>query len=122
MWFVDRPPAKPDWESGVRHLRRLDPALRKIIDRVGPCTLAPRRDYFVVLCKAIFTQQISTKVAAVLFSRFRDLSPLRRPTRGRTIDLLKNPAVATATMRACGLSRQKASYLLDLARHFEDGR
>jgi DNA-3-methyladenine glycosylase II len=121
MWF-DRPPAEPDWKSGVRHLRRVDPALRRIINRVGPCALAPRRDYFVVLCKAIFTQQISTKVAAVLFSRFRDLFPQRRPTPGRTIELLKKPRDAAVTMRACGLSRQKASYLLDLARHFEDGR
>src|SRR3954462_1001180 len=111
MWF-EPPPAQPDWKPAIRHLRRIDPLMRPAIDAVGPCTLAPRRDYFVVLCKAIFTQQISTKVAAVLFSRFRDLFPLRRPTPGRTIDLLKKPAVATATMRACGLSRQKASYLL----------
>ena len=70
MWF-EPPPADPDWKRATRHLCRVDPVLAKIIRRVGPCTLHPRRDYFVVLCKAIFTQQISTKVAAVLFSRVR---------------------------------------------------
>ena len=104
-----------------------------MIDRVGPCTLAPRRDYFVVLCKAIFTQQISTRVATVLFGRFRDLFPQRRPTPTAVLELLENDpdvcahlakagAEPPALLKACGLSRQKASYILDLARHFRDGR
>jgi DNA-3-methyladenine glycosylase II len=108
----------PDWTPACRHLRRRDPTLRAVIDRVGPCTLAPRRDYFVVLCKAIFTQQISTAVATTLFGRFRDLFPKRRPTPTLTLELLKgDPAV----LRHCGLSRQKAVYVMDLARHFADG-
>jgi DNA-3-methyladenine glycosylase II len=118
MWF-DRPPGVPDWSAAEAHLRRADPALAGVIDRVGPCTLAPRRDYFVVLCKAIFTQQISTVVATTLFGRFRDLFPGRRPTPGRVLDVLRgDPAV----LRGCGLSRQKTSYLADLAAHFADGR
>ena len=116
----------PDWSKAERHLRRVDPAMRAIIDRVGPCTLAPRRDYFVVLCKAIFTQQISTTVAATLFGRFRDLFPSRRPTPRRLLDLLKDDLAGAnqqcpAVLRGCGLSRQKASYLLDLARHVDGG-
>src|SRR3982751_6970074 len=118
MWF-DRPPAEPDWKSGVRHLRRVAPAFRKIIERVGPCTLAPRRDYFVVLCKAIFTQQISTVVAGVLFGRFRDLFPGRRPTPPRVIELLTTGD--DDLLRRCGLSRQQRADVLDLARHFAGG-
>ena len=91
-----------------------------IIQRVGPCTLAPRRDYFVVLCKAVFTQQISTAVATVLFGRFRELFPMRRPTPAAVIEALETrPA---ELIRYCGLSRQKAAYLRDLAEHFVDGR
>jgi DNA-3-methyladenine glycosylase II len=86
-----------------------------IIDHVGPCTLAPRRDYFVVLCKAIFTQQISTAVAAVLFGRFRNLFPNRRPTPKLVLDAL---AADPEILRRCGLSRQKQAYLKDLAEHF----
>lgn len=118
MWF-DRPPGLPDWSAAEAHVRRADPALRRVIDRVGPCTLAPRRDYFVVLCKAIFTQQISTVVAATLFGRFRDQFPGRRPTPARVLELLESDS---AVLRSCGLSRQKASYLADLSRHFIDGQ
>lgn len=118
MWF-ERPPGVPDWSAAEAHLRQVDPALATIIDHVGPCTLAPRRDYFVVLCKAIFTQQISTVVATTLFGRFRDLFPMRRPTPARVLVVLQgDPAV----LRSCGLSRQKMSYLADLAQHFVDGQ
>ena len=86
-----------------------------MIDLVGPCTLAPRRDYFVVLCKAIFTQQISTAVAAVLFARFRDQFPARRPTPRLILEAMNGDAEA---FRGCGLSRQKRACVRDLAEHF----
>jgi DNA-3-methyladenine glycosylase II len=108
----------PDWRAARRHLKR-DPVLTGIMARVGACTLHARRDYFVVLCQSIFTQQISTKVAAVLFSRFRDLFPNRRPTPAGVLSVLGDGQ--TDALRACGLSRQKHAYLLDLARHFADG-
>ena len=119
MWF-EKPASGPDWTSALRHLRKADPVMGRIVDRVGLCTLHPRRDYFVVLCKAIFTQQISTAVATVLFGRFRDLFPLRRPTPRLVFDALSNGN--GEVLRKCGLSRQKASYLHDLSRHFLDGR
>ena len=113
MWFPQHP-AK-DWRDAQAHLRAVSPQLARAIDLVGPCTLAPRKDYFVVLCKAIFTQQISTAVATVLFGRFRDRFPSRRPT----------PALVLAAMNrdpdcfaGCGLSRQKRRYVRDLAEHF----
>jgi DNA-3-methyladenine glycosylase II len=91
--------------------------MRKIIAKVGPCTLAPRRDYFIVLCKSIFTQQISTKIAAILFGRFCELFPRKKPTPARVIDVLRHDHHA----KHCGLSRQKRAYLLDLAKHFDSG-
>src|SRR5438067_10249357 len=112
MWF-EKPPRQPDWSAARRFLRR-DPVMRKVMVRVGPCTLAPRRDYFIVLCKSIFTQQISTKIAANLFGRFCELFPRRRPTPGGVIDALIHDHHA----KHCGLSRQKRAYLTDLARHF----
>lgn len=119
MWF-EQHKQRPNWAAAARHLSRAEPRLAEVIRRVGPCTLAPRRDYFVVLCKAIFTQQISTAVAAALFGRFRDLFPQRRPTPPLVLDALNGRA--EQVMRACGLSRQKAAYLRDLAQHFVDGR
>jgi len=117
MWFDDSKVC-PQWNTAARQLAKADPRLGRIIVHIGPCTLQRRRDYFVTLAKAIFSQQISTTVAAVLFARFRKLFPAGRPTPQRVLDLLsKNPQAA----RQCGLSRQKEAYLLDLARHFVTG-
>ena len=118
MWF-DQTSVEDNWTAGARHLARADPKLRKIIRKVGPCTLRPRRDYFVVLCKAIYAQQISTQVAAVLFGRFRQQFPAKRPTPALTLKLL---AGDPALIKPCGLSRQKIKYLRDLAEHFDAGK
>src|SRR5687767_12772044 len=118
MWF-ETPSNAPNWSQAVKHLKR-DPVMRQIIARVGPCTLHPRRDYFVVLCKSIFTQQISTVVATTLFGRFRDLFPMRRPTPPLVVKALTNGD--DETLRRCGLSRQKRAYVLGLAAHFAAGR
>src|ERR1700691_811089 len=102
------------WKTAQKHLGRVDPVMLRLIKTAGPCTVRPRRDYFVVLCKAIFSQQISTKVAAVLFGRFCNKFPNRRPTPQRVVKFLT--AANEQQIRACGLSRQKQTYVLDLAK------
>jgi DNA-3-methyladenine glycosylase II len=116
MWF-NQSRKLNGWNPGLKHLSR-DPRMRKIIAKVGICTLAPRRDYFIVLCKSIFTQQISTRIATILFGRFRELFPRRRPTPAKVVEVLKHDHHA----KHCGLSKQKRAYLIDLAQHFVDGR
>jgi len=107
------------WQTARRHLEA-DPVLRDIMAAVGPCKLKPRRDHFVVLCKSIYSQQISTTVAAVLFGRFRERFANKRPTPAGVVKLLTTGS--EAELKPCGLSRQKKIYLLDLAQHFLDGR
>ncbi|HEY8747782.1 MAG TPA: hypothetical protein VIM11_07400 [Tepidisphaeraceae bacterium] len=80
--------------------------------------MARRRDYFVALCRAIFAQQLNIRVAQVLFDRFRDLFPGRRLSPALVLKVLNDPDA----YRGCGLSRQKAGYLKDLAEHFADKR
>ncbi len=119
MW-AGKEDKSPDWTKAQRYLARVDPVLGKVIKRSGDCTLYPRRDYFIVLCQSIMSQQISTRVAVVLMGRFRDLFPHRRPTPMLTLKLLcEGPEEAVATI---GLSRQKRAYLENLARHFVEGR
>jgi len=117
MWF---PHSSDDqrWAAAQAHLSDASRPLARIIQRIGPCTLRPRKDYFVVLCKAIFTQQISTKVAAVLFARFRQQFPRGRPTPELVLAIIGD----AARMRTCGLSRQKQTYIRDLAEHFASGQ
>jgi DNA-3-methyladenine glycosylase II len=108
---------KPSWHTAEKHLHR-DPVLRRIKAAAGRCTLKPRRDHFVLLCRAIYSQQISAQVARVLFTRFCACFPRKRPTPRRVLELLTGPGAP----QGCGLSRQKKKYLIDLANHFLDGR
>ena len=91
--------------------------MAQIVKRVGPCTLQPRRDYFVALCKAIYGQQLSTQVAAVLFARFCSHFPATAADAGPG----REPAQGPERRWRCGLSRQKAAYLADLAGHLLTG-
>ncbi len=84
--------------------------MKGIIRRVGPCTLAARRDYFVKLCQSIYNQQISTKVAAVLFRRFRERFANRRPTPNAVLEFLASDEEVIRSL-----------YLHDLATHFANG-
>jgi DNA-3-methyladenine glycosylase II len=117
MWYVTAK-KRPDWSAARRHLSRVDPRLAKIIRRVGRCTIVPRRDYFPFLCVCIFNQQISMKAAEILYGRFRDLFPRRKPTPRRTIELINGDG---DILKGCGISRQKRAYLLDLSRRFAAG-
>ena len=103
------------WADAVAHLST-DPELARLIARVGPCRLRPRKDYYMALCQAIFAQQVSTVVATIIFKRFRKLFPGSRPTPARTLKLTDRQ------LQSAGVSRQKRGYLRDLARHFASGK
>ncbi|HYE18616.1 MAG TPA: hypothetical protein VEA69_09240 [Tepidisphaeraceae bacterium] len=119
MWFA--PTAEGvDWSEAQNYLARVDPTMRKVIRDVGPCTLRPRRDYFVKLCQSIFAQQISTAAATALFGRFRDQFPQRRPTPARVVEFLKSSP--EEKVKSVGLSRQKRAYVYDLAERFATGQ
>lgn len=102
--------------AGITQIRASDATMQRLIDAVGPFTLRPERNRrFSVLARAIISQQVSTAAA--------------RTIRGRLEDLLSNgglnaEAIARlkdSQLRSVGLSRQKASYLLDLAQKTLDG-
>lgn len=95
--------------QAIRHLRVADPTLGPILDQVGAFrpTWVPER--FASLGYAILSQQISTKAAASIRQRVLDL--LEPHGFAPQAILRQTPA----TLRGCGLSNQKATYLLDLA-------
>jgi DNA-3-methyladenine glycosylase II len=96
------------WAAAVKHLRRVDPHLRAIIDRVGPCRLEPHVDRFGALVRSIVSQQISSKAAASINRRLVDLGG-EPHCPARLIDL------GEASLRTVGLSSAKARYVLNLA-------
>jgi 3-methyladenine DNA glycosylase/8-oxoguanine DNA glycosylase len=103
--------------ESVRHLKRVDPVLAVIIERVGPCRLEPRREgtHFDALVRSIIYQQLSGKAAATIHARVQALYGGRPPTPSELL------ATADEHLRASGLSRQKMSYLKDLAAKVESG-
>ena len=56
MWY-DIKAKVPDWTEATKFLAKADPAMKELIKKIGPCTLAPRKDYYLVLCRSIFNQR-----------------------------------------------------------------
>lgn len=96
---------------------RLDPVMEKLIDRVGPFKLVPRRlSPFESLVSAIVHQQLSGAAAKTIYGRFLDLfrgDEFPSPQR-----VLKMPS---DKLRSAGLSRAKVSYILDTAERAKRG-
>ena len=93
-------------------LRRADPRLAWLIERVGPFAMdAPRqRSHLESLCRSIVYQQLSGKAAATIFSRFRGLwDTAEFPTAAQILQR------SDEELRGCGLSFAKLSYLRDLS-------
>jgi DNA-3-methyladenine glycosylase II len=114
MWLQTK--RTTDWTEATNHLSRIDPKLAAVIQRTGPCTLKPRRNCFLMLCRAIISQQISGPVAIAISKRFKKLFPNSRPTPKHLLTFTDDQ------LRSAGLSRQKMSYLRDLAAHFSAGK
>lgn len=101
--------------DAVRHLQRAEPKLAPLIDHFGPPSLVRTRNSFRSLARAIIYQQISGAAARTIFGRFVALFPgpgfpSAAAVAARSIDEL----------RAAGLSRQKATYVREVARAFAD--
>lgn len=95
-------------EEYISHLSR-DKKLQKAIQNHEPFKLQSRKNICVRLCASIMSQQLSTKVAKVIYQRFLDLYGGEEPT----------PAQIAATpfdqLRAIGLSNSKTQYVLNVA-------
>jgi len=92
----------------LRHLKANDPVLAAIIERIGTLTPAYREPTFESLARAIVYQQLSGKVARVIYGRMESAA-------GGNVTPDAILALSEEQMRACGLSRQKLSYIRDLA-------
>ncbi len=104
-------------QRAIEHLRESDPELARIIDRVGDCELSPREGgtHFDALVRAIIYQQLAGKAAATIHGRVEALFGDRAPTPEEIL------ATDDERLRAAGLSRQKISYIKDLAAKVASG-
>lgn len=116
MWWKDKP--GDTWCAAIDLITR-DRVMRRLVSAVGPCGLAPRKDYFVVLVQSILNQQVSIKAAEAMFVKLRSRMPGKRITPAGVYELITRGD--EQTVRSCGLSRQKQAYLLDLSQRFING-
>lgn len=103
---------------GESVLARADPVLRKLIRDHGPCGLAPnwRRSPYESLVRAIMYQQLNGKAAATIMGRFIELFPGSQFPEPNLV-----LAKSDAHLRSAGLSRQKLSYIRDVAAKAQQG-
>ncbi|HEV3205911.1 MAG TPA: DNA-3-methyladenine glycosylase [Terriglobales bacterium] len=94
--------------KAIHHLKKSDPVLSAIIERVGPCRMEFGPPEFHSLAEAIVYQQLNGKAAVTIFKRFAALAGDPVTAEG----ILK---LTDAQMRTVGLSKQKTSYLQDMA-------
>ena len=98
------------WEKAKKDLIRKDKKLGKIIINYQKDFLFSKSDPFYTLSRSIVGQQISVKAAQAVWDRYEskiiDITP----------ENTKN--IHFQSLKACGLSRQKISYLRSLSKAF----
>jgi DNA-3-methyladenine glycosylase II len=101
-------------KEAIQHLSTNDPVLSAIIEQVGDYRIRFREPDFETLVKSIVFQQLSGRVASVIFER------LAKAVKGAVTPeaVLK---LRPSRMRTLGLSTQKTAYIRDLARHAREG-
>ncbi len=82
----------------------------------APFVLSKRNKVYLRLCSSILSQQLSTKVAQVLYQRFLDLYGGKEPC---AEEILATPATI---FRSIGFSNAKASYVHNVCKFFIDNK
>jgi DNA-3-methyladenine glycosylase II len=97
--------------AAATHISNTDPAMAKLIGRVGTISLPEPKGDFESLVDAIVSQQLSIKAAATIHGRLVNI-----------LDRDVRPEVVLSTkaddLRKVGLSGQKTTYLYALAEAF----
>lgn len=101
--------------EAILHLKRSDPVLAGIIERVGEYRIEFRDPGFQTLVRSIVYQQLSGKAAYTILKRLLEAVP------GGYLTPEAILALTAAEMRALGLSGQKTAYIRDLAERTRSG-
>jgi len=98
--------------EAVQFLIAADARLGQLVQRIGPCTLKPRKSRapFEALVQSIIYQQLHAAAAAAILGRVKALYPARRFPEPE--DVL---ATSDNLLRSAGLSKSKIAALKDLA-------
>jgi DNA-3-methyladenine glycosylase II len=95
--------------SAQKHLSKIDPVMRRLIRRIALPQLPHRPNCFHTLVETIVSQQLSGRVAQVIFDR------VVKAARVKTLSPAIIEKMSDSQLLACGLSRAKVKYIRDLA-------
>lgn len=95
----------------IAHLST-DKILAPLLNTVEPYQLQRRSNVCIRLCASIMSQQLSTRVADVIFGRFKAIYGNTEP------NAILIAATPFETLRSIGLSNAKANYVLNVANYF----
>lgn len=102
-------------KKAIAHLKKSDAVLAQIIEQAGAYRITYREPGFETLVRSIVFQQLNGKAADTIFGR------LKAATKADPITPESILKLRPARMRALGLSKQKLSYVRELARMTRDG-
>jgi DNA-3-methyladenine glycosylase II len=97
--------------AALEHLAK-DRKLLPLLQTVEPYQLKKRKNVCLRLCASIMSQQLSTRVAEVIFKRFLELYGSAEPTPQQILD------TPFEKLRGIGLSNAKANYVQNVASYF----
>jgi len=114
--LIWRQRAKGNWSASWQactDLVKRDRILKKLIPKFGPVHLINRDDPFTTLARSVVGQQISVRAAQTIWERVESACAKLAPQQFIRLGHEK--------LQACGLSKRKSEYILDLAKHFVSG-
>jgi len=97
------------WNKAKIYLSKKDKVIKHLISKYKDGHLITRNDVFFSLCKSIIGQQISVAAANSVFLRFK-----KKCKNKITVNSVNK--LSSASLKSCGLSRQKVRGIKDLAK------
>ena len=97
--------------QSIKHLVK-DQKLKILINKYPIPKFSPNENYFDALSKSIIYQQLSGKVAKIIYTRFLSLFKDKIPNPNQYLDITKSD------LKGIGLSKQKIDYINHLSNFF----
>lgn len=107
MQFLDR---------GIKFLSHVDDSLKPLVSILDSREGTQEQSLSEALMQSIVSQQLSTKVAAVIWERFKNLFPLKVP------DNTTIQSYSDTHLRQIGLSYSKIAYIRNVSAYFADSK
>lgn len=98
--------------QAIQYLLAADKKLHPVILRVSELSISTKPNIYLHLCQSIMSQQLSTKVATVIYNRFLALYDNKTPT------LKSITQTPNEQLRAIGLSNAKVAYVKNVCEFF----